>query len=171
MASAVPEEEKQFEHRQRRAVKALAFGAVFLVALSGILTVVLRRRSAPPPETTPQVAAEPAPAPQPVPAPPAAGGVPIVPESAPPAGQLKLEIRPTAECWVSLTVDGRKIFARIMRPGEAESQLVQREAIIEVGDAGAFAFSVDGRPGKPLGATGQVRTLKLTPETAAQYVR
>ena len=38
---------------------------------------------------------------------------------------------------------------------------MQREAVVEIGDAGAFAFSVNGRPGKPLGDKGQVKTLKL----------
>ena len=46
-----------------------------------------------------------------------------------------------------------------------------REAVVEVGDAGAFQFAIDGRPGKPLGDKGQVKTLKVTPATAAQYVR
>ena len=72
---------------------------------------------------------------------------------------------------MSLTVDGRKLFARVMQSGERESHVVEREALVEVGDAGAFAFSVNGRPGKPLGDKGQVKTLKLTPATAAQFVR
>src|SRR4249920_1958449 len=63
-ASAIPEEEKQFEQRQRQAVKALAFGAVALVVLVAILYAVLRSRSvaqvaAPPPppvETAPAAA-------------------------------------------------------------------------------------------------------------------
>src|SRR5882757_873300 len=42
VAAAIPEEEKQFEQRQRRAVKTLAFGAVALVVLVAILFVVLR---------------------------------------------------------------------------------------------------------------------------------
>ena len=58
-----------------------------------------------------------------------------------------------------------------MQPGERESHVVQREAVVEIGDAGAFAYSVNGRPGKPLGDKGQVKTLKITPATAAQYVR
>ena len=58
-----------------------------------------------------------------------------------------------------------------MQPGERESYAVQREASVEVGVAGAFAFSVDGRPGKSLGDKGQVKTLKLTPATASQFTR
>src|SRR5438477_420935 len=87
------------------------------------------------------------------------------------AGQLKLELQPISDCWVSLTVDGRKIFTRVMHAGERESQVVEREATVEVGDAGAFAFSVNGRPGKPLGGKGQVKTVKITPATASQFIR
>jgi hypothetical protein len=84
---------------------------------------------------------------------------------------MKLELHPVKACWVSLTVDGKKVFARIMQAGERDSRDVAAEAVIEVGDAGAFAYSVNGREGKPLGAEGQVRSLKLTPATAAQYLR
>ena len=65
---------------------------------------------------------------------------------------MTLELHPTGSCWVKLTVDGRPvIFARLMAAGEKEIRSVRDEATIEVGDAGAFAFSIDGRPGKPLG--------------------
>jgi cytoskeletal protein RodZ len=174
MAAAIPEEEKQFELRQRQAVKALGLGAVFLIVLIAILFLVFRRRAVPPEPPPPPVAAEPAPAP--VPAPdttpppqPADAGAPTT--VAPLKGQLKLDVHPTSECWVSLTVDGRKLFARVMQGGEHESHTVQREAVVEIGDAGAFAFSVNGRPGKSLGDTGQVKTLKLTPANAAQFTR
>ena len=71
--------------------------------------------------------------------------------------------------WLRLEDNGDE--ARIMQAGERESAVVQREAVVEIGDAGAFAFSVNGRPGKALGDKGQVKTLKLTPANAAQYVR
>jgi cytoskeleton protein RodZ len=172
MAASIPEEEKQFEQRQRQAVKALAFGAVSLVILIVILYVVLRGRSAAvPPDTAPAPAADAAPAAaaENAPPPPAEAGAPTA--TAPTAAQVKLEIAPVSECWVALTVDGKKLFGRIMQAGERESHVVQREAVVEIGDAGAFAFSVNGRPGKPLGDKGQVKTLKITPATAAQYVR
>jgi cytoskeleton protein RodZ len=172
MAAAIPEEEKQFEQRQRKAVKALGFAAVLLVVLIVILFFVLRRRSAALAELVPApavVALAPVPPPDAAPLPsPDAGG----PSGAAPlAGQLKLDVHPSAACWVALTVDGRKLFARVMQPGERESQVVEHEAIVEIGDAGAFAFSVNGRPGKSLGDNGQVKTLKLTPATAGQYIQ
>ena len=170
MAAAIPEEEKQFELRQRQAVKALAFGAASLVVLIVILYFVLRGRSTPVLlEVPPPPAADAAPVPDAaLPAPPDVG---TAAGAAPAAAQVKLEIAPAAECWVALTVDGRKVFGRVMQAGERESHVVQREAVVEVGDAGAFAFSVNGRPGKSLGDKGQTKTLKITPATAAQYVR
>jgi uncharacterized protein DUF4115 len=57
-----------------------------------------------------------------------------------------------------------------MLAGEKEVLQFRDTAVIEVGNAGAFAFSVDGRPGKSLGQTGQVRTARITKETLAQYL-
>ena len=71
---------------------------------------------------------------------------------------MTLELHPTGDCWVSLTVDGALIMKRVMRAGEKEVREVRETAVVEVGDAGAFAFSINGRPGKSLGQTGQVRT-------------
>jgi hypothetical protein len=84
---------------------------------------------------------------------------------------MTLELHPTGPCWVSLTVDGEKVLSRIMQPGERETRQVRNTAVIDVGDAGAFAFSVDGRPGRSLGDTGQVRTARITRETLATYLR
>jgi cytoskeletal protein RodZ len=92
--------------------------------------------------------------------------------SPPVAGRtMTLDVHPISECWVSLTVDGTKLFARVMKPGEHESHTVAREAVVEIGNAGAFAFSIDGRQGKSVGGPGQVTILKLTPATASEYVR
>jgi cytoskeleton protein RodZ len=174
--AAIPEEEKQFEQQKRQAIKALAIAAGLLAVL--IVVYVVWRRRAPSASASAQAqtqsavaATEPAPAPAPEVAPPPAADAARPPVSAPAAAQLTLEVHPVAECWVSLTVDGRKVFARVMQPGERDKQIVQREALIEVGDAGAFAFSVNGLPGKPLGEKGQIKTLRLTPSTASEYTR
>jgi len=70
-----------------------------------------------------------------------------------------------------LTVDGKRAFARLMQPGERETRVVLKDAVIEVGDAGAFAFSIDGREGRGLGSAGQVRTVKVTRESVAAQVK
>lgn len=170
-AAAIPAEEKRFEARQRQALKGLAVGAALLVVLVILVFLMLRGR-APTAGQTAAAADLAEPAPQSAPA--ADTGSPSAETPAAPApvfGELKLEVHPRSECWVSLTVDGRKILARVMQPGERETWTIQREALVEVGDAGAFAFSVNGRLGKPLGEKGQVKSLRLTPATAMQFVR
>jgi hypothetical protein len=62
------------------------------------------------------------------------------------------------------------VLSRLMLAGEKEVRQIHDIVVIDVGDAGAFAFSVDGRPGKSLGQTGQVRTAKITRETLAQFL-
>jgi hypothetical protein len=84
---------------------------------------------------------------------------------------MTLELHPTGDCWVRLTVDGRLVLARTMHPGEKDVHTVTESTVIEVGDAGAFAFSIDGRPGKPLGIAGQVRTAKITRDTVSDYLQ
>ncbi len=81
-----------------------------------------------------------------------------------------LELHPTGECWVRLTVDGRPALSRLMFAGDKEVRQVRETAIIEVGDAGVFAFSIDGREGKALGQSGQVRTARITRDTLAAHV-
>ena len=174
LTAAIPEEEREFEQRQRQALRALVVGVVLVAILITVLVVAFRRRNvtAPPPPpvaSEPAAAATPAPVTPPPQPPPADAGAATA--AAPLTGPLTLELAPTGECWVSLTIDGRKVFARVMQAGERESQTVQREASLEIGDAGTFAFSVNGRPGRHLGDKGQVTTLKLTPSTAAQYLK
>jgi hypothetical protein len=104
-------------------------------------------------------------------APPAAAPVPPAQPATAVEQPLTLELHPTAPCWISLTVDGVRVFARVMEPGEKAVRQVREAAVIEIGDAGAFAFSIDGRPGRSLGESGQVTTARITRETVAQYLR
>jgi cytoskeletal protein RodZ len=174
VAAEVPQEEREFQERQKKAARLALGAAAVLIVLVAALVFAYRARAArarAQEEALQTAAAAAAAIPPPVPeaAPPPA---PVeAPPAAVPAGQVQLEIQPVRDCWVSLTVDGKKIFARIMLAGEKQAVAVTREATVDVGDAGAFAYAINGKPGKPLGDKGQVRTLKLTPATASQYVR
>jgi hypothetical protein len=84
---------------------------------------------------------------------------------------MRLEIHPTGSCWIGLTVDGQRVMARVMQAGETEARDVQESAVIDVGDAGTFDFSIDGRPGRPLGRPGQVTTARITKDTVASFLK
>ncbi len=171
---AVPEEESTFESQQRMASVLLKLVLISIPLVGVILYFTIGSRRAqipPPPAAIEQTAPPPDPpsAPPPVTAPSAA-----TPSSIPVDASRKtmtLELHPTGDCWVSLTVDGARIMSRMMRAGEKQVREVRDSAVVEIGDAGAFAYSINGRPGKPLGEAGQVRTLRLTKDTMAEYIR
>ncbi len=188
----VPQDESDFERRQRIAKRVLKLVTIGVPLVAALLYFTLRSRAslsssggrvsgaaAPANEITSASAEARTPATSP-PAPASASpatDAPVARAAAPgpspaiDASVMRLEIRANGPCWVSLVVDGKKVFARVLQAGERDTRSVQNDAIVEVGDAGAFAFTVDGREGRPLGRSGQVRTLKLTRATLAQYVK
>jgi cytoskeleton protein RodZ len=85
-----------------------------------------------------------------------------------PAG-LTMEIAPRAACWVSVTADGEPTFSGLMSPGEKRVISAKEQILVNVGDAGAFAYSLNGRPGRPLGAPGQVVSKRITLTNAHDF--
>jgi cytoskeletal protein RodZ len=179
-AAAAParltEEESSFESQQRMASVLLKLVIVSLPLIGVILYFTLRQRPAPEaqptalspraqeqgPATTPPAAAEPA---------TTATASRVEPPAAQRPGPMRLELHPTGPCWVMLKVDGRDVLSRVMQPGERATYEVGESAEITAGDAGAFAFSVNGRAGRPLGGTGQVRTARITRENLSEYIQ
>jgi cytoskeletal protein RodZ len=172
----VTEEESSFESQQRMASVLLKLVMVSLPLIGVILYFTLRQRPAPeaqpqvrPPRaqeqvtgTTAPAASEPA-----VTAPTPAADAPAAVR----AGPMRLELHPAGACWIVLKIDGRDVFSRVMQAGEREAYEVREAADITVGDAGAFAFSINGRAGRPLGQTGQVRTVRITRENLSEYIQ
>jgi cytoskeleton protein RodZ len=194
--ASIPEEESSFESQQRmaRVVFVLILVSVPLIGLVLYFTLRTPRpashAAAPPPAAesigapsrpVTEPAAPPSAIPAPAPAapinPPPVRNAPAAARGANPATNtaanaktMRLELRPTGDCWIKLTVDGQPVIARLMHAGETEVHEVRDAAVIDVGNAGTFAYSIDGRPGKALGVEGQVRTARITRETLAQYI-
>lgn len=163
----VPEEEVAFEHRKQQAARAFVGLLVLMLVLSAaVFYYVLRRR---PDASTPSVATTPAATAAAHAAGRPASDAPQPP--APPIGDIQVEIHPTGPCWVNAVVDGKSVIARVIQPGERQRLTVKELAVITVGDAGAFAFTIGGRAGRPLGAAGEVKTARITRESIPQYVR
>ena len=85
-----------------------------------------------------------------------------------PQAPLTIVLRPRRDCWVSLRIDGEAVVRRVMRAGEQETYGARAKIILNVGDAGAFA--INQRAGLALGASGQVVTVRLTPQNYVDYV-
>lgn len=142
----------------------IAFIAVPLVA--AIIYFAMKEAAtgpaAPPATVTAEqasAAAQPA-APAPETAAPAATSGPI-PDLAP-GETMRLVLEPSGECWVSLTVDGSVRVSRLMNAGERETHEIREGAVLQLGDAAAMKFTINGRASKPIGAAGAVETLRIT---------
>jgi cytoskeletal protein RodZ len=98
-------------------------------------------------------------------APDATVALPVRPSGAP----MLLTISPAGRCWIQVTADGRVRLSREVAAGEqVEIEATQRLDLV-VGDAGAFAYRLNGRPGRPLGQTGQVVRVTVSPSTIADF--
>jgi len=82
-----------------------------------------------------------------------------------------LEVAPSGACWVSLTVDGTLVLSRVMQPEERVTRRIREGALVQVGDAGAFAFTLNGRAARPLGAPGEVKSVRITPDNYQAFLR
>ena len=85
-------------------------------------------------------------------------------------GPLTIEIHPRGQCWVSLTVDGERMFSRVMEPGEREAREAEREVVINIGDAGAFDYSINHQRGRALGRDGEVVTARIDRDNYLSFV-
>jgi hypothetical protein len=79
-------------------------------------------------------------------------------------------IAPQADCWVSPTIDGRKMPSALVSSGQRRELRAAREIMVTVGDGGACVYTLNGAPGRPLGAPGAVVTRRITPENYRSYL-
>ena len=70
-----------------------------------------------------------------------------------------------------VTADGKVVFDGVMRNGDRRVATAQREVVIDLGNAGAMVWSVNGKSAKPLGPMGQTRRARITPATIGDFVR
>ena len=163
-----PQDHDLFQSQQRMAGTVLTLLAVGLPVAAALLFI--GTRAVPTGTDAPEVPlAEATPAPPlqvdpPLPAEPSGPANPISQES------LTIVLHPSEDCWVSLTVDGESVFSRVMRAGERESYEADEEIVLNVGDAGAFAFAINQQDGRSLGASGEVVTARITPQNYRSYV-
>lgn len=177
MMPAITSDDRQFLERQRRALMLLRVGlliaAVAIVALvTWRVRVFLASRQA---AAAPAAAVTPAPVVPPppadfIPAPMTATPAPAQPSAPVEAGPMIVELDVSADCWISLAVDGGPDAARLFRAGDHQRLEVNREVLLDVGNAGGVRLIIDGRPARALGATGaRVRT-RITRQNASEFL-
>jgi cytoskeletal protein RodZ len=161
----VTEEDQAFLERQRRATMALRIGIVVVIIAVAAIALwqgqrLLSEFSPGNRRTTRPVEAPP---------PPAAS----VTDPAPPLenGSLTIEFTVTADCSVQVSADGLSVFFKVMRAGDRHKVPAQRELLVEVDNAGAFVWTINSRPAKPLGGVGERKKAQITTTTFQNFLQ
>lgn len=87
------------------------------------------------------------------------------------SGPLTVAVHPTGPTWVSLTIDGERVFAGVLEAGEREVFEAAGQIVLNVGDAGVFDFSLNEQPGRSLGDPGQVVTVEIDGDNYLSFIR
>jgi cytoskeletal protein RodZ len=161
----VTDEDRAFLERQRRATVALRVGIV--VVLIGIIALVLWQGQRLLSEFSPASKSPP----RTVEAPPPSVPTNADTMSAPQTGSLTIEFSVRADCSVQVSADGLRVFYKDMRAGEQKKFSAQRELMVEVDNAGAFDWTINGRPAKALGALGERKKATITQATWTGFLQ
>lgn len=98
--------------------------------------------------------------------PPPAPSTQAAAPGAPLTGALVLALNARQDCWVEVQVDGTTALSRILTQGETQKLEAQSQIVLSVGNAGGITFTVNDRPGIPLGREGEVkRNIVITKES------
>jgi len=176
----VTAEDRAFLERQRQAARLLRLAVVVIIVLAAAFAIWRARGSwsaapapaaeappakvdyRPPPRATPLPSVTPVPDAA-APASTAPVGTVPAPTSAPAADSgLAIEFSVTADCWVQVSADGLVVFERILKAGERQKFSAEHEIGLDVGNAGAFTWSINGKSARPLGKTAVHKQARVT---------
>jgi cytoskeletal protein RodZ len=88
-------------------------------------------------------------------------------QAAAPARRVTVVLDVNRTCWVTATTDGQRAIYALLQPGARQKLTAGREIVIRAGDAGALTWSINGGDAKPFGASGEVRTVRVTDDGVA----
>jgi len=98
--------------------------------------------------------------------PSAAGGTPPGPAS----DRIVVRVETSADCWVRASVDGKLQFQATLHAGDSRDLNPAREVLLQVGNTGAFKWTINGRTAKSLGPAGQTASIRINRNTLSKYL-
>ncbi len=127
------------------------------------------------PSSAPEASPVPASASPVQPPPSPASAVPTAPPDLAPAtlsgpGAFRLTLSPRESCWVVVRANGTPVFSGLMRAGERQTLIVRGDVSLTLGNAGGMALTINDRPARPLGTTGQVVTALLNADNLQTFI-
>lgn len=127
---------------------------------------LLGRTPAPPPPNAADTVGPPGAAAAAPVAPAAAAPPPQIAQPSAPPPPLSIVLTATRPSWVTASADGRRVLYETIVPGAPRTITAAGGIVIRVGDAGALQWQINGRHAGAMGQPGQVREIRITPESA-----
>jgi len=85
-------------------------------------------------------------------------------------GRFSVTLVPRGRCWVNVRSNGKIVFSSTMNPGDRQTLVLGGNVSLTVGDAGALSMEIDGKPAKPIGSPGQVKTLLMNAQNIKDFI-
>lgn len=92
------------------------------------------------------------------------------PAAATDADVLQLELRASGPCWLTATVDGKRVTYRLLAAGEQQAVEMRDDAVLRIGDPASLAFSINGVTGRPLGHPNKAVTVHITRQNYRDFL-
>ncbi len=91
-------------------------------------------------------------------------------EAAAETAPLMLDFSFKADTWIRVEADGARVLEQTMSPGRTMSFRAKNDFLVQIGNAGGFTYTLNGKPGRPLGPLGAVLTdIRITPQNVAEF--
>jgi hypothetical protein len=91
--------------------------------------------------------------------------------AAPGPDQVALHLEATSDCWVRVTVDDTVVTERTLKAGETRDFRPGRLILLQVGDAGALRWTINGQTAKALGRSGETASAHVSRATMGGYIQ
>lgn len=88
-----------------------------------------------------------------------------------PENRLEMELEAQEQTWIKVTTDGSTVVpGEILEPGMTRKFTAQNSIGLILGNAGGVKIKINDQPAKPLGGSGQVRELTITPSNLQDLI-
>jgi hypothetical protein len=77
---------------------------------------------------------------------------------------LVLQVAATDKVWVGVEADEKTVLQRSLNPGEVETFKAHKSFDVTAGNAQAVILTLNGETQKPMGRSGEVKSVHLTRE-------
>lgn len=85
---------------------------------------------------------------------------------------IRLDVAFLAKTWIHIAADGRIVLDGLYEAGKTATCDAAKELVIQIGNAGGVEVSINGRPAKSFGASGQVVTdIRINRDNWADFLK